>query len=174
VPGGCLPQRLAYRLRGCTDERTTVRPAATHAAGHGGGPFATARTRQQAEVIPVSLNAGEQRTLSCIADELAGSAPKLTSMLTVFNRLTSGEEMPDHRQPGETGKDQRHRSHAPRRRSSARRPRSHIRKRVWPITALALTVITAIVVTVLLILTSHGSGTNTGCVQSLATVCPGH
>ena len=122
----------------------------------------------------MSLNAGEQRTLSCIADELAGSAPKLTSMLTVFNRLTSGEEMPDHRPPGETGKDQRHRSRAPRRRSSARRPRSRIRKRVWPITALALTVITAIVMTVLLMLTSHGSGANTGCVPSLAIVCPGH
>jgi hypothetical protein len=126
------------------------------------------------EVISLSLNAGEQRTLSCIADELAGSAPKLASMLTVFNRLTSGEEMPDHRQPGETGKDERHRSHAPRRRSGARRPRSHIRKRVWTIAALALTVITAIVMTVLLILTSHGSGTNTGCVQSLVIVCPGH
>ena len=122
----------------------------------------------------MSLNAGEQRTLSCIADELAGSAPKLTSMLTVFNQLTSGEEMPDHRQPGETGKDERHRSHAPRRRSGARRPRSHIRKRVWPITALALTVITAIVVTVLLMLTSHGSGANTGCMQSWLLVCPRH
>lgn len=122
----------------------------------------------------MSLNAGEQRTLSCIADELVDSAPKLTSMLTVFNRLTSGEEMPDHRQPGETGKDQRDRSRAPRRRSSARRPRSDIRKRVWPITALALTVITAIVVTVLLILTSHGSGANTGCTQSWLIVCPRH
>ena len=122
----------------------------------------------------MSLNAGEQRTLSCIADELAGSAPKLTSMLTVFNRLTSGEEMPDHRQPGETGKDQRHRSRAPRRRSSARRLRSHIRKRVWSITALALTVITAIVMTVLLILTSHGSGANTGCTQSWLIVCARH
>ena len=126
------------------------------------------------EVISLSLNAGEQRTLSCIADELAGSAPKLASMLTVFNRLTSGEEMPDHRQPGETGEDQRHRSRAPRRRSSARRPKSQIGKRMWPITALALTVITAIVMTILLILTSHGSGTNTGCVQSLVIVCPGH
>ena len=122
----------------------------------------------------MSLNAGEQRTLSCIADELADSAPKLTSMLTVFNRLTSGEEMPDHRQPDETGKDQRDRSRASRRRSSARRPRSHIRKRVWPITALALTVITAIVVTVLLMLTSHGSGANTGCMQSWLLVCPRH
>ena len=122
----------------------------------------------------MSLNAGEQRTLSCIADELAGSAPKLASMLAVFNRLTSGEEMPDHRRPGETGKDERHRSHAPRRRPGARRPRSHIRKRVWTITALALTVITAIVMTVLLILSSHGSGTNRGCMQSLVIVCPGH
>jgi len=124
--------------------------------------------------MPVSLNAGEQRALSRIADELAGSAPKLTSMLAVFNRLTSGEEMPGHRQPGETGKDERHRSHAPRRRSSVGGPGSRIRKWVWPITALALTVITAIVMTVLLTLTSHGSGANTGCVQSWAIVCPRH
>jgi len=83
------------------------------------------------------LNGVERRTLGRIADELAGSAPKLTSMLTVFNRLTSGEEMPG--QP-----------HAPSRHSGARRPRSRIRKRVWPVIAVALTVITAIVMTVLL------------------------
>jgi hypothetical protein len=124
--------------------------------------------------MPVSLNAGEKRALSCIADELAGSAPKLTSMLTLFNRLTSGEEMPSHRQPGETGKDERHRSHAPRRRSGARRPGIRIRKRVWSITALALTVITAIVMTVLLTLTSHGSGAHTGCTRSWPIVCLRH
>ena len=33
-------------------------------------------------------------TLSCIADELAASDPKLASTLAVFNRLTWGEEMP--------------------------------------------------------------------------------
>jgi hypothetical protein len=42
----------------------------------------------------VSLSAGEQRTLNWIADELAASDLKLASMLAVFNRLMSDEEMP--------------------------------------------------------------------------------
>jgi hypothetical protein len=112
-------------------------------------------------VIPVTLNDEEQRALGRIADELAGSAPKLTSMLTVFNRLTSGEEMPG--QPP-----------APCRHSGARRPASRIRKRVWPITAVALTVITAIVMTVLLTLTGHGSGAHTSCPQPWPIGCPRH
>jgi hypothetical protein len=114
-----------------------------------------------AEVIPVSLNNVEQRTLGRIADELAGSAPKLTSMLTVFNRLTSGEEMPG--QP-----------YAPGRHPGARSPGSRFRKRAWPITAVALTVITAIVMTVLLTLTGHGSGEHTRCLQPWSIGCPRH
>jgi hypothetical protein len=109
----------------------------------------------------VTLNDVEQRTLGRIAEELAGSAPKLTSMLTVFNRLTSGEEMPV--QP-----------HAPGRHSGARRRGSRIRRRVWPITAVALTVITAIVMTVLLTLTGHGSGAHTSCRQPWPIGCPRH
>jgi hypothetical protein len=109
----------------------------------------------------VSLNNVEQRTLGRIADELADSAPKLTSMLTVFNRLTSGEEMPG--QP-----------HAPCRHPGARRPESRIGKRVWPVAAVALTVITAIVMTVLLALTGHGSGAHTSCLQPRPIVCPRH
>lgn len=112
-------------------------------------------------MIPVTLNDAEQRTLGRIADELAGSAPKLTSMLTVFNRLTSGEEMPG--QP-----------HTPCRHSGARRPGNRIRKRVWPITAVALTVVAAIVMTVLLTLTGHGSGAHTSCLQPRPIVCPSH
>ena len=42
----------------------------------------------------MSLSAWEQRTLSCVADELAASDPKLASILAVFNRLTCGEQMP--------------------------------------------------------------------------------
>lgn len=42
----------------------------------------------------MGLNAGEQRALSCIADELAVSDHGLASILAEFNSLTSGEEMP--------------------------------------------------------------------------------
>jgi len=107
------------------------------------------------------LNDAEQRTLGRIADELAGSAPELTSMLTVFNRLTSGEDMPSeaHAVSG---------TQAP----GARRPGNRIRRQLLPITAVALTVIAAIVVTVVMTLTSHGSGAQPGCTPSWAVVCP--
>ena len=117
----------------------------------------------------MSLNAWEQCTLGCIADELADSAPELTSKLTLFNQLTSGEAMPARQQVGETGEAARHRSRTRRRRSNQRR---RIRQRVWPLTAVALTVITAIVMTLVLTLTGHRSGGNSGCTQSWSTVCP--
>jgi hypothetical protein len=43
----------------------------------------------------VSLDAWEERALKSIADDLAASAPELASRLLVFNRLTSGERMPE-------------------------------------------------------------------------------
>lgn len=47
----------------------------------------------------MSPSSWEQRTLSCIADELAASDPKLASTLAVFNRLTWGEKMPARQRP---------------------------------------------------------------------------
>jgi hypothetical protein len=52
------------------------------------------------EVTMVSLSAGEQRALSRIANELAASDIKLASMLGVFNRLSSDEEMPERQHTG--------------------------------------------------------------------------
>jgi hypothetical protein len=46
---------------------------------------------------PLSLNERELRTLSRIADELAKTAPVLVSFLHIFNRLASGEDMPQRR-----------------------------------------------------------------------------
>lgn len=40
------------------------------------------------------LSAWEQRTLDSIKDGLAGSDAGLTALLTTFNQLASGEEMP--------------------------------------------------------------------------------
>jgi hypothetical protein len=127
----------------------------------------------------VRLTEWEQRTLGCIADELADSAPELTSMLTVYNRLTSGEAMPDRQRVSETGEAARHRSptrpQSPRVRrqgSSATRRRRLIPQRVWPLTAVALTVITTVVMTLVLILNGHGSGGNSVCTQAWSSICP--
>jgi hypothetical protein len=120
----------------------------------------------------VTLSAWEQCTLGYIADELADSAPELTSMLTLFNRLTSGEAMPARQRAGETGEAARHRSRTRRRRYSARWQRRRIPRRVWPLTAVALTVTTAIVMTLVLTLAGHRSGGNPGCTHSWPIVCP--
>ena len=45
----------------------------------------------------MSLNARELRTLSRISEELAKTAPVLVSLLHIFNRLASGEDMPRRR-----------------------------------------------------------------------------
>lgn len=42
----------------------------------------------------MSLSAHERQALETIEDSLAGSDPKLASMLATFNRLAAGEEMP--------------------------------------------------------------------------------
>ena len=44
----------------------------------------------------MSLNQPETQALGSIADGLAGSDPRLASMLTIFSRLAAGEEMPAH------------------------------------------------------------------------------
>ena len=43
----------------------------------------------------MSLDAWEQRALNSIAESLTASAPEFVSRLLVFNRLTSGEQMPE-------------------------------------------------------------------------------
>ena len=42
----------------------------------------------------MSLNQSETQALGTIADGLAGSDPRLASMLDIFSRLAAGEEMP--------------------------------------------------------------------------------
>lgn len=42
----------------------------------------------------MSLSAREQQALNAIEERLTGSDPKLASLLAMFSRLTSGEEMP--------------------------------------------------------------------------------
>jgi hypothetical protein len=47
--------------------------------------------------LALKLTERELRTLKRIAEELAASAPALMTLLTGFNRLASGEEMPKRR-----------------------------------------------------------------------------
>ncbi len=49
------------------------------------------------EAAALSPNEREQRILSRIAEELHKTAPVLVSLLTVFNRLASDEDMPRRR-----------------------------------------------------------------------------
>ena len=46
------------------------------------------------EVAVVSLSARDRQALEAIETELAGSDPKLSSMLNAFTRLAAGEDMP--------------------------------------------------------------------------------
>jgi hypothetical protein len=63
----------------------------------------------------VSLDAWEERTLKSIAENLAASAPELASRLSVFDRLTSGERMPEDSRAKAEGRPGHHRAR-PRRR----------------------------------------------------------
>ena len=42
----------------------------------------------------MSLNEPDRQALGCIEDGLAGSDPRLASMLDIFSRLAAGEEIP--------------------------------------------------------------------------------
>ena len=128
--------------------------------------------RGMTEITAVSLSARERRTLSCIADELADSAPELASLLSVFNRLTSGEEMPGRRPAGNPEKCEHQRSRRSRRRIRTRRQASHGRQRVrLAIAALTLISVAMIVVVLVLSHTGHEAGGNGRCGQSWPMIC---
>ena len=67
----------------------------------------------------MSLTQPETQALGSIADGLAGSDPRLASMLTIFSRLAAGEEMPTR----EKTRVRRGRPTARRPRRAARHPR---------------------------------------------------
>jgi hypothetical protein len=120
----------------------------------------------------VSLSAWEQRTLSCIADELAASDPKLASVLAVFNRLTRGEQMPARQHVGgirrEVGRLRRSCG-----RTWKRRCQRRTHTVAWP--AIAWILITAALITVALVLSHIGHGTDGRwrCTQSWEVTCAG-
>jgi hypothetical protein len=108
----------------------------------------------------MSFTEPETQALDSIADSLAGSDPRLASMLNIFSRLAAGEEMPVR----ET-RMRRRRPAAHRPRRTRRRPRLG-----WQQAMLLLwVVISAGLLTVALVLNDSGHKT---CIQSMGTVCP--
>ena len=108
----------------------------------------------------MSLNEPHRQALGSIEDGLAGSDPRLASMLTIFSRLAAGEEMPA-----------REKIPLRRRRPAAHRPsRTRRYPRLgWQQAMLLLwVVISAGLVAVALVLNNSG---HKACIQSMGTVC---
>ena len=113
----------------------------------------------------MSLNHLERQALGAIADGLAGSDPRLASMLTIFSRLATGEEMPAR----QTTRARYGRPAVFRPRRARRHPRRgiavpHARRRSprlgWPPALLVLgAVICAALLTAALALTASGPTT---------------
>ena len=122
----------------------------------------------------MSLNQSETQTLGTIADGLAGSDPRLASMLDIFSRLAAGEEMPARaktrvrrgRPPARPRRARRH----PRRGTAL--PQVH---RLYPRLArqqailLLWAVTTAALLATALLLNTSG---HNACIQSMGTACP--
>jgi hypothetical protein len=121
----------------------------------------------------VSLSAREQHTLSCIANELADSAPELTSFISVFNRLTSSEEMPELWQADKIARCGRQRPRRSSRRTWTRRQASHPGRYVPVITVLALIGVAMIIVALMLSINGREVSGNGRCAQSWP-VCTSH
>jgi len=117
----------------------------------------------------------ERQALGSLADGLAGSDPRLASMLTIFSRLAAGEEMPAR---GKT-RARRGRPAALRPRRARRYPRRGIAfpqaRRLylrlgWPQAMVVLgAVISAALLTAALVLNASGHKTRA---RSMGTACP--
>jgi len=117
----------------------------------------------------------ERQALGSIADGLAGSDPRLASMLTIFSRLAAGEEMPAR----EKTRVRRGRLAARRPRRARRRPhrgaarpqaRGLYARPGWQQAMLLLwVVISAGLIAVALVLSISG---HNACIQPMGTACP--
>lgn len=116
----------------------------------------------------------ERQALGSIADGLAGSDPRLASMLNIFSRLVAGEEMPAREKtPIPGGRPTAHRPrHARRhpRRGTARPQLRRLYPRLgWPRSMLLLWAVTiAALLTIALLLNTSG---HNACTQSVRTAC---
>jgi hypothetical protein len=123
----------------------------------------------------VSVNERERQALGSIEHDLAGSDPALASMLGIFSRLTSGEEMP----AGEKIRILRGRPAAYRPRRARRHTRRGIAfpqaRRLYARAGLSQAmlllwvVISAGLLAVALVLNNSG---HKACIRSMGTACP--
>ena len=125
----------------------------------------------------MSLNAREQQALESIKNGLAGSDPELAALLSTFNWLTSGEEMPAREKAQASSRRAFPRLRRVRRRSHVRRSRQRlgVQGRVLLLFLLLTTAaLTAVVVTLAL----NAGGNRGTCTKTAATICarpaPGH
>ena len=122
----------------------------------------------------MSLNEPEKQALGCIEDGLAGSDPRLASMLNTFSRLTAGEEMPVREKirvrHGRAAAHRPRRARRPPRRGTALRQARRLYRRLgWQQAMLLLwVVISAALLAVALVLNTSGHG---ACIQSMGTAC---
>src|SRR5215472_12535047 len=125
--------------------------------------------------MTMSLNQLEKQALGSIADGLAGSDPRLASMLTIFSRLAAGEEMPARQKTrARRGRPAAHRPRRARRyprRGTARPQTRRLYARLgWQRAILLLwAVISAALLTVALALNTSSRKT---CARSMGTACP--
>jgi len=122
----------------------------------------------------MSLTEPERQALGCIKDGLAGSDPRLASMLNIFGRLAAGEEMPTR----EMIRARRGRPAAHRPRRARRHPRRGTAlpqaRRLYPrlgwqqAMLLLWVVITAGMLAVALVLNTSA---HNACIQSMGTAC---
>ena len=122
----------------------------------------------------MSLNQLETQALGSIADGLAGSDPRLASMLTIFSRLAAGEDMPAREKTRvRRGRPAAHRPRRarryPRRGTAVPQARRRYPRLGWPQAMLVLgAVISAALLTAALILTASGHNT---CARPIGTAC---
>jgi hypothetical protein len=122
----------------------------------------------------MSLNELERQALGSIEDGLAGSDPRLASMLTIFSRLAAGEGMPvrenirvrrgrpeAHRRRGDRRHPRRGRAHPQARRLYPRLGRQQAMLLLW-------FVISAGLLAVALVLNTSG---HKACIRSMGTAC---
>ena len=115
----------------------------------------------------MSLSPWEHQILGRIAEELAGSDPKLKSLVTGFNRLAATEEMPPRQRVTGVRRSRRPGGYRRKTRQTARA--SWFLMTLWFVTTAAL-----LAVALVLNLIGPGAGTNKGCAQPRAASCTGN
>ena len=123
----------------------------------------------------MSLTEPETQALGSIADGLAGSDPRLASMLTIFSRLAAGEEMPARektrvRRGRAAARRPRRARRYPRRGTAFPQPRRRYPRPGWQRAMVVLgAAISAALLTAALALTASGHKT---CARPVGPACP--